>query len=702
MMEIQAPNKMIATLDTYMKKSFFFAIGALLLFILPTTGRSDTYTYDASGRYSAIKHPNGQVFYYQYDRAGNILSIGTDVVAPAVFSSPVVLNVGSLSNIDITGGNPMGAHTYSATGLPAGLKIDPVTGLITGQITVATGNYTVSYFSQAGAQKSVVRQLTLAVQSFPSFSVGSFDALLVDLKNSDPAGRLEVTVGTNGAYTGKLTNIDGKQYSLRGTLVVDDPLQPTTAVLSIVQGANLPNLQLEFAIAPAGVLTAKLASGRVPIADCTDGVKRGVFTAASPAPWQGTYGILLSLPQFVTGAPEGVGYISAVIANTGVLTVVGKTADGVALTGTVPASAGGVYLPYLRPHATAGSYLAGAWQLQKIGTSTDYEANGDSGSWMVWIKAKNSADKSYPAGFGPVDLDPVMEKWTSPTAAQTLAARYGLGVGGSFGATIQGGGLDSTGSLNASGTGGATIPQGTDAFASRPSIPEVGGAVTQSSTAATKETGEPYHDGDSGGKSLWWSWTTTKNCTVTISTVGSNFDTVLAVYTGTTLSALTTVASDDDGGGSSTSLVTFSAIAGTTYQIAVDGYDGDSGNAKLTVTPVFTSAVGPVNFYGVPAWLSLDSKNVIGTAEPSPSIFKGSVNPSTGVFSGSFVIKDQKTVSGRITTVSRTVNVSGILLGTPQEDFGGGAFLLPPLEASDTMRSGLVIFSITPPRPKNQ
>jgi hypothetical protein len=656
---------------------------------------ADTYTYDASGRYSAIKHPNGQVFYYQYDRAGNILSIGTDVVAPAVFSSPVVVNVGSLSNIDITGGNPMGAHTYSATGLPAGLKIDPVTGLITGQITVATGNYTVSYFSQAGAQKSVVRQMTLAVQSFPAFSVGSFDALLVDLKNGDPAGRLEVTVGTNGAYTGKLTNIDGKQYSLRGTLVVVNPSQPTTALLNIVQGTSLPNLQLEFAIAPAGVLTAKLASGRVPIADCTDGVKRGVFTAASRAPWQGTYGILLSLPQFVTGAPEGLGYISAAIANTGVLTIVGKTADGVALTGTVPASTGGVYLPYLRPHATAGSYLAGVWQLQKIGTSTDYEANWDTGSWMVWIKAKNSADKSYPAGFGPVDLDPVMEKWTPPTPAQSVAARYGLGVGGTFGATIQGGGLDNMGSL-------AIIPQGSNAFAARLGIPEVGGTVTQSSTAATKETGEPDHDGNSGGKSLWWSWTTTKNCTVTVSTVGSNFDTVLAVYTGTTLSALTAVASDDDGGDGRTSLLTFSAMAGTTYQIAVDGYDGDSGNAKLTVTPVFTTAVGPVNFYGVPAWLSLDSKNVIGTAEPSPSIFKGSVNPSTGVFSGSFVIKDQKTVSGRITTVSRTVNVSGILLGTPQEDFGGGAFLLPPLEASDTMRSGLVIFSITPPRPKNQ
>ena len=47
----------------------------------------------------------------------------------------------------------------------------------------------------------------------------------------------------------------------------------------------------------------------------------------------------------------------------------------------------------------------------------------------------------------------------------------------------------------------------------------------------------------------------------------------MGVYTGSSVSSLTTVASDDDSGGNYTSKVTFNAVAGTTYQIAVDGYN---------------------------------------------------------------------------------------------------------------------------------
>jgi hypothetical protein len=64
--------------------------------------------------------------------------------------------------------------------------------------------------------------------------------------------------------------------------------------------------------------------------------------------------------------------------------------------------------------------------------------------------------------------------------------------------------------------------------------------------------------------------------------MGSSFDTLLAVYTGSTVSALTRIASDDDSGGSLTSRVSFSAVAGTTYRIAVDGYGAASGSVKLT------------------------------------------------------------------------------------------------------------------------
>jgi hypothetical protein len=67
-----------------------------------------------------------------------------------------------------------------------------------------------------------------------------------------------------------------------------------------------------------------------------------------------------------------------------------------------------------------------------------------------------------------------------------------------------------------------------------------------------------------------------------VSTEGSDFDTTLGVYTGSTVNALTLVAGNDDFGPGLTSSVTFNAVAGNTYQIAVDGFGGQAGNIVLT------------------------------------------------------------------------------------------------------------------------
>src|SRR5439155_1190198 len=107
------------------------------------------------------------------------------------------------------------------------------------------------------------------------------------------------------------------------------------------------------------------------------------------------------------------------------------------------------------------------------------------------------------------------------------------------------------------------------------------GTATGSNSGATKEAGEPAHNGNAGGKSIWYRWTAPSSGTATIDTIGSAFDTLLAVYTGTAVSALTRIASDDDSGGNRTSKVTFTAVAGTTYQIAIDGYNGAAGSTKL-------------------------------------------------------------------------------------------------------------------------
>ncbi len=109
------------------------------------------------------------------------------------------------------------------------------------------------------------------------------------------------------------------------------------------------------------------------------------------------------------------------------------------------------------------------------------------------------------------------------------------------------------------------------------------------STNASKEVGEPNHAGKPGGASLWWSWTAPESGRYCLTTRGSTFDTLLAVYTGTALSNLSLVASNDNANPSVVySELIFEAHAGDIYQIAVDGWSGGNsaeGIVQLVINP---------------------------------------------------------------------------------------------------------------------
>lgn len=121
-----------------------------------------------------------------------------------------------------------------------------------------------------------------------------------------------------------------------------------------------------------------------------------------------------------------------------------------------------------------------------------------------------------------------------------------------------------------------------DAFASAIALSGHSGYMAGDSAGATAESGEPLH-ADMANNSVWWTWTAPALGTATFSTAGSAFDTVLAVYTGSSVSALTEVASNDDAGSGGTSRVTFNtAGAGTVYRIAVAGCDSASGKIVLS------------------------------------------------------------------------------------------------------------------------
>jgi hypothetical protein len=128
-----------------------------------------------------------------------------------------------------------------------------------------------------------------------------------------------------------------------------------------------------------------------------------------------------------------------------------------------------------------------------------------------------------------------------------------------------------------------TVVPANDAFAAATVLSGADGQATGTTLYATKEPDEPAHAGSPGGHSVWYRWTAPCRCTITFKTLGSSFDTVLAAYTGASVTALKLVASNDDSPlGTTTSLVRFKAPAGTTYWIAVDGKDGASGPIVLS------------------------------------------------------------------------------------------------------------------------
>jgi hypothetical protein len=167
-----------------------------------------------------------------------------------------------------------------------------------------------------------------------------------------------------------------------------------------------------------------------------------------------------------------------------------------------------------------------------------------------------------------------------------------------------------------------------DAFANAEVLAGASDTTTGTNQGATKETGEPNHAGRTGGKSVWYKWTPQTSGTATINTTGSNFDTVLGVYTGSAVNGLTEVVSNDDASGSLTSSVSFAATAGTTYRIAVDGYLAAAGNITLnlassgSVAPVVSSVTPIDGQTGVPLGTNV-------TATFSEEMMSNTINTST-------------------------------------------------------------------------
>ena len=142
-------------------------------------------------------------------------------------------------------------------------------------------------------------------------------------------------------------------------------------------------------------------------------------------------------------------------------------------------------------------------------------------------------------------------------------------------------------------------PQSRDNFADARPISGASGKSAFSNAGCTRETGEPQHgelagDGfgvcwQEGGASVWASWTAPADGEWTFwlsgtSTDGrSPLDTFLAIYTGDAVEKLVRVvpSSVNTPSDEGASRLSFHAVAGTEYKIAMDTPDGDAGILTL-------------------------------------------------------------------------------------------------------------------------
>lgn len=146
-------------------------------------------------------------------------------------------------------------------------------------------------------------------------------------------------------------------------------------------------------------------------------------------------------------------------------------------------------------------------------------------------------------------------------------------------------------------------PPANDAFAAPVTLTSGAPALLADNLGATSEPTETspfsywddcslaFDERPDCGNSVWYAFTAPATDSYTIDTCdkGTELDTTVVAYEGTTLAGLTNRADDDDscdgGFGGNGSTVTIAATEGTTYRIQVTGYGGQEGTFYIRAYP---------------------------------------------------------------------------------------------------------------------
>lgn len=318
----------------------------------------------------------------------------------------------AVSTLDVT---RQAAMTFSASGLPPGLKIDSASGVIFGKPTAFKAvPYEVTLTAANKSGKDVVK-VKLKVLPMTEGLAGDYVALVQrnTSLNAEIGGRLDLKVTATGAFSGKLVH-GGVTHALKGVLDVSHPdtaetVPPPSARLRIIRtGKPAPRpLDLYFEIdTEAALLTA---------GTLTDGIDSVSFTGWRQT-WDaknnkadafaGYHTFAVDMPDAIPNVPKGYGFGSLTVSPAGVAAWAGKSADGEKLTGSAFISKTGdvaIYQPLYK--TKPGGAMLGVLQLQLGDLPADASDNRLDGM-LSWNRPPTSTKNArvYKGGFGIVEV----------------------------------------------------------------------------------------------------------------------------------------------------------------------------------------------------------------------------------------------------------------------------------------------------------
>jgi len=282
---------------------------------------------------------------------------------------------------------------------------------------------------------------------------------------------------------------------------------------------------------------------------------------------------------------------------------------------SIPANAAGTTVGYSKEvgelaHASGGPYSSIWFKLNanQTGVVTLSTAGSDFDTTLAIYKGSELSK-----------LTKVAANNDAGVGIRTSLLQFSMEAGTTYYIAIDGNG-GATGAYVLTATGSSLSQAPANDMASSPTNLGNGVSFTRSGSilAATAQSGEPSLAGLPATRSVWFTYTAPANGQLVVDTIGSDFNSVLGVYSGTigVFSSLKLLAANDDiATGNFQSSVSLPVTSGTTYIIKVDGRKSSSGSYTLRGT--FSL---PLPSCPAPATATFTMTKVAGTTTYRPSV----------------------------------------------------------------------------------